>query len=203
MKQRAFTLIELLVVIALVGALAVVIVPALYRDNPAAGMRSAEASIAGLMVKARSTAVLNRRDTRIIVSTDATRPDAYLGIVAIIVGNESKTVWTLHEEPYRLPESVRIVPNTNVPIPSGVEWPAAVKSVFDGTETRVIEGFDGSSYGFINFNAVGATSVGQQIVISPARKTPAGWEFYLPNEVRSFLLRATGNFVLLKDKESI
>lgn len=200
--RASFTLVELLTVIALVAVLSAIAIPALNREDQMAAIRSAEANIANLIVMARTTAILKRAEARLVICTDSSRGDAHCGQIAVAYENAAGE-WQLASEPYRLPLSVRVVPSSEIPVASGVTWPAAVKSSFSGSATSAVHGLDCGSYAYVKFTATGRLFAGPELMISPARKTASGFEFFMPTQVRSFLFRTTGHYVLLKDASSL
>lgn len=197
-----FTLIELLVVAALVVVLSVVVLRVTARDE-IADIRSAEATVAGMFTKARTTALLKRRPARLIVCIDGSRADAYLGKLAVVARNASGTGWEPVSEPYQLPASVRIVPDGSIPVAAGVVWRPEVHSTFGGTDAAPVTGWDCSNYGYLEFGATGGTLNGRTLILSPVRRTAGGFEFFLPEQVRVFLLRGSGHYVLLRDANAL
>lgn len=198
-RVRAFTLLELIVVVALIAALAAIVAPILKKDvNTEA--KIAESLVSGLLYKARAEAILRQQSVRLIIATDPAKPDAYLRQLAIVAQN-STSEWIIIDGPHELPLGMAVLPSASPP--SNGLWPASAVSSFGGTDTASIVGFPSSVHAYFNFAKNGNTTASRQLLLSPVQNSAEGIRFYLPEQVRIFLLRGSGTHVLMRDAGSL
>jgi len=170
--------------------------------SDSAGLRQAETMIAGLLRSARAVSVMNKTRGRLLISQDLSVPENRLALLAVVLRDESGA-WTLVGEPVRLPEPVRIVPANAVPTPAGVAWPAKIVSTFSGSETMSVDGLPTGNYSYLEFTVTGSIAVSKQLVFSLCDRSSPAPVFVALDQMRCFLLRTSGNFVLLREGSSL
>jgi type II secretory pathway pseudopilin PulG len=124
MKPRVhpvgFTLLELLVVVGLVAALSFMLISRLGGGGKSAALRSAQATLANMIIAARTKAMASGQSSRVLFHVDATstsQPLRYLRYMA--VQTQASTGWETITDAY-LPDGVFVVPGNFAVIPTGL-----------------------------------------------------------------------------------
>jgi prepilin-type N-terminal cleavage/methylation domain-containing protein len=123
-SREAFTLIELMVVIALMAGLVAFFFGGRTGMHQASALSSAQATVANLIVVARTRAVATGRSTRLLVHIDPRdwrRPGRFLRCLAVQTETETPGRWKTVTTVY-LPPGIYVVPGnfTATPAPAGL-----------------------------------------------------------------------------------
>jgi prepilin-type N-terminal cleavage/methylation domain-containing protein len=114
-SARAFSLLELLVVVGLIAVLAVTAIGT-FGKNEATALRAAQASLANLVVAARTKAVATNRPVRLLINIDVGSPDRFLRKAVLQI--QEGAAWTTLGEA-AMPDGVYVVPG-NFALPPGL-----------------------------------------------------------------------------------
>jgi prepilin-type N-terminal cleavage/methylation domain-containing protein len=119
-QHAAFTLIEVLMVLVIIGSFAVLVFGGLRGASNAAALRSAQATVGGLITVARTHAVSSGKPTRIIINIDPiTTSSASRFLRYIAVQTQGATGWLTITQ-VALPGDVFVVPGDFATLPTGL-----------------------------------------------------------------------------------
>lgn len=223
-RIRAFTLIELLVVIGLVAGLSVLLFTGLDSGGKGNALRSAQASLAGIVTVARTNAVSSGQTCRVMINIDPTSVGTERRFLRyLVVQTEVLGAWQTIADLY-LPNGVYIVPGDFADLPAGLfaEGVGAWTRV-DGTtvlrssalrenqiSTEAINAPVAEKW--VRFSIAGAGGTGQSgdLVLAsgrdraPGAYAPGESPVSLPNreQVCGLTLSAYGLAVLIADRAS-
>ena len=132
MNRRGFTILELLVVLAVMGVMIGALGFSFVGVNQS-NLGDAQRSLISLLQKARSLAVSNSVESRIIVMADSMDPDKYLRKVMLICQDKNNTkYWKIVEDDFNLPDDIWFV--SGELIPDLQDWPSEAKCLWSGIE---------------------------------------------------------------------
>jgi prepilin-type N-terminal cleavage/methylation domain-containing protein len=171
--RRAFTLIELLVVVALIAGMSAFLIGG-FRENKTASLQSAQATLANMLMGARTRAMATGCRVRLLIQADTSNPARFRRMLAVQQESVYKSdAWTITISVAKLPEGIAVLPYKNN-IPAGLyENPA------DWVKTSTT----GSSGNELHSSALYATQV--PVVIESA--TSENWDViqFTPNDTMS------------------
>jgi prepilin-type N-terminal cleavage/methylation domain-containing protein len=132
MNKRGFTILELLVVLAVMGIMIGALGFSFVGVNQS-NLGDAQRSLISLLQKARSLAVSNATESRIIVVADSEDPNKYLRQAMLIYRDKNNTsYWQIFDDAFRLPVDVWFV--SGEVIPDLQDWPSEAKCLWSGIE---------------------------------------------------------------------
>ena len=132
MNKRGFTILELLVVLAVMGVMIGALGFSFVGVNQS-NLGDAQRSLISLLQKARSLAVSNSVESRIIVMADSMDQDKYLRQVMLICQDKNNTsYWQIVDDAFNLPEDVWFVGDEIMP--DTQDWPSEAKCLWSGIE---------------------------------------------------------------------
>ena len=132
MNKRGFTILELLVVLAVMGIMIGALGFSFVGVNQS-NLGDAQRSLISLLQKARSLAVSNATESRIIVVADSEDPNKYLRQAMLIYRDKNNTsYWQIFDDAFHLPEDVWFV--SGELIPDLQDWPDEAKCLWSGIE---------------------------------------------------------------------
>ena len=132
MNRRGFTILELLVVLAVMGVMIGALGFAFVGVNQS-NLGDAQRSLISLLQKARSLAVSNSVESRMIVMADSMDQDKYLRQVILICQDKNNTsYWKVVDDAFNLPEDVWFVGDEIMP--DTQDWPSEAKCLWSGIE---------------------------------------------------------------------
>ena len=132
MNRRGFTILELLVVLAVMGVMIGALGFSFVGVNQS-NLGDAQRSLISLLQKARSLAVSNSVESRIIVMADSMDQDKYLRQVMLICQDKNNTsYWQIVDDAFNLPEDVWFVGDEIMP--DTQDWPSEAKCLWSGIE---------------------------------------------------------------------
>ncbi|MBL9215159.1 MAG: prepilin-type N-terminal cleavage/methylation domain-containing protein [Opitutaceae bacterium] len=181
-EASGFSLLEVVVVLGLIGVLAALLCGQL-RDQSGAALRSGQATLAGLVLLARTQAQAAGRPARLLVQADAGAADRFLRCLAV-QAQETAGWRTLAVA--RLPAEVRVVPGDFPDLPAGLmgtgesaDWRRA-----DGSRLRssalpagqrvlvAVDTPDPEYWATCTFSPAGTTFQSGDLVLASARLRP-------------------------------
>jgi len=131
MNRRGFTILELLVVLAVMGVM-IGVLGFSFIGVHQSKLGDAQRSLISLLQKARSLAVSNATECRIIVAGNSEDPNKYLRQAMLIYKDKNNTkYWEIVEDIY-LPEEIWFV--SGELIPDSKDWPSDAKCLWTGIE---------------------------------------------------------------------
>lgn len=132
MNNRGFTVLELLVVLAVMGIMIGALGFTFVGVNQS-NLGDAQRSLISLLQKARSLAVSNATESRIIVVADSEDPNKYLRQAMLIYRDKNNTsYWQIFDDAFHLPVDVWFV--SGELIPDLQDWPSEAKCLWSGIE---------------------------------------------------------------------
>jgi prepilin-type N-terminal cleavage/methylation domain-containing protein len=132
MNRRGFTILELLVVLAVMGVMIGALGFSFVGVNQS-NLGDAQRSLISLLQKARSRAISNATESRIIVLADSMASNNYLRQVMLICQDKNNTsYWQIFDDSFHLPEGVWFV-NEEI-IPDSQDWPNEAKCLWSEIE---------------------------------------------------------------------
>lgn len=132
MNWRGFTILELLVVLAVMGVMIGALGFSFVGVNQS-NLGDAQRSLISLLQKARSLAVSNSVESRIIVMADSMDSDKYMRQVMLICQDKNITnYWQIVDDTFNLPEEVWFVGGEIMP--DSQDWPSEAKCLWSGIE---------------------------------------------------------------------
>ena len=132
MNKRGFTILELLVVLAVMGVMIGALGFSFVGVNQS-NLGDAQRSLISLCQKAKSLAVSNATESRIIVVADSEDPNKYLRQAMLIYQDKNNTsYWQIFDDSFHLPEGVWFVDEEI--IPESQDWPNDAKCLWSGIE---------------------------------------------------------------------
>ncbi|MGA0904047.1 MAG: pilus assembly FimT family protein, partial [Opitutales bacterium] len=132
MNWRGFTILELLDVLAVMGVMIGALGFSFVGVNQS-NLGDAQRSLISLLQKARSLAVSNSVESRIIVMADSMDQDKYLRQVMLICQDKNNTsYWQIVDDVFNLPEDVWFVGDEIMP--DTQDWPSEAKCLWSGIE---------------------------------------------------------------------
>lgn len=218
-RARAFTLLELLVVVGLIAVLSFLVVGALQPGRGAA-LEAAQATMANLLVAARTKAVATNRPVRLLVNFDlggGQSPSRYLRYVALQF--QSAAGWQSTTDVF-LPDGVYVVPG-NGAVPTGlfaaadVPWTKPDGSLLRSTALReqnvVNEAVNGPAverWLAFPLSALGTTASAGDLILSAGQPRPPAQsaqgtspvELISPEQVRGLAVSQYGVATLIDSR---
>jgi prepilin-type N-terminal cleavage/methylation domain-containing protein len=132
MNKRGFTILELLVVLAVMGVMIGALGFSFVGANQS-NLGDAQRSLISLLQKAKSLAVSNATESRIIVVADSEDTNNYLRQVMLINRDKNNTsYWQIFDDSFHLPEGVWFVDEEIMP--DSQDWPSEAKCLWSGIE---------------------------------------------------------------------
>lgn len=180
--RRAFTLVELLVVAGLISVFAIVAIRS-FGGRDGAALQAAQATLANLIVAARTKAAAAGQPVRLMVHVDPDSPERFLRQTALqIYGGGAWTTLGVAT----LPDGAYVMPG-NFPLPDGLlpataqSWTrsdgSALRSTALRSENRLVAAVaapDSESWVALPFAAVGTTNSPGDIVLATGRRLTPG-----------------------------
>ena len=215
-RSHAFTLLELLVVVGLISVLALFVLGALQPGRGPA-LEAGQATLANLLVAARTKAVATNRPVRLLVNFELSRevrPSRYLRYV--VLQSQPAAGWQSVADVF-LPDSVYVVPG-NGAVPAGffgaaeTAWTKPDGSLLRSTALResnwVNEAIDGARierWLAFPLSAMGTTASSGDLILaagrprSPADSAPgeSPVELVDPEQVRGLTISQYGVATLI------
>ena len=132
MNKRGFTILELLVVLAVMGVMIGALGFSFVGANQS-NLGDAQRSLISLLQKARSLAVSNATESRIIFVADSEDTNNYLRQVMLINRDKNNTsYWQIFDDSFHLPEGVWFVDEEIMS--DSQDWPSEAKCLWSGIE---------------------------------------------------------------------
>jgi prepilin-type N-terminal cleavage/methylation domain-containing protein len=132
MNRRGFTILELLVVLAVMGVMIGALGFSFVGVNQS-NLGDAQRSLISLCQKAKSLAVSNATESRIIVVADSEDPNKYLRQAILICQDKNNnSYWQIIDDAFNLPEEVWFVGGEIMP--DSQDWPSEAKCLWSGIE---------------------------------------------------------------------
>jgi prepilin-type N-terminal cleavage/methylation domain-containing protein len=132
MNKRGFTILELLVVLAVMGVMIGALGFSFVGVNQS-NLGDAQRSLISLIQKARSLAVSNATESRIVVVADSEDPNKYLRQAMLISQDKNNTsYWQIIDDAFNLPEEIWFVGGEIMP--DSQDWPSEAKCLWSGIE---------------------------------------------------------------------
>lgn len=223
-QSSGFTLVELLVVIALVAVLSAWLLRDFGGAARAAGLRSGQSALAGIVAVARTKALSSGQATRVLVNIDpgsTETPSRYLRYIVVqtaVAGSwQTATSLYLPDGVYLLPGDFPALPNGLFPAGSGSWVRSDGTTVLRSTVLRssqiISEAIDSPTperwVGF-SLSAVGTTTQSGDLILAAGRPRPPGAmaegdspvEMINRETVCGLSLSAYGLAVLINDRDS-
>ncbi len=221
--EGAFTLLELLVVIGLIAAMSFLLLGGLAGGGKSAALQAGQTTVANLLAAARTRAMAENNDTRLLVNFESSSP-RYLRFVAVQVHRESE--WATLSTAY-LPDGIFVLPGgASVPpnlFRSGLAWVkpdgGSLRSALfmDSTTGAAVDFPVSESWIGVAFTPAGTIKriasgpppsgdrdimVGTARVLPPDGSSPgdAGIQFDNPEAVRGMRVSTYGLAVLINDR---
>ena len=132
MNKRGFTILELLVVLAVIGVMIGALGFSFVGVNQS-NLGDAQRSLISLIQKARSLAVSNATESRIIVVADSENPNNYLRQAMLIYQDKNNTeYWKIVEDDFYLPEEIWFV--SGELMTESQDWPSEAQCYWSENE---------------------------------------------------------------------
>ena len=130
MNNRGFTILELLVVLAVMGIMIGALGFSFVGGNQS-NLGDVQRSLISLLQKAKSLAVSNATEYRIIVAAYSEDPNKYLRQAMLIYQDKNNTkYWKIVEDDFHLPEDIWFIGEEIMP--DSQDWPSDAKCLWTG-----------------------------------------------------------------------
>lgn len=220
----AATLIELIAVLAIIAVLSTLVLGSLHAGGDAAAVRSAQATLANLVIATRTRATACGRNTRLLLHISPKSPlaaERYLRQLAVQVQDD--TGWKVIDTA-SLPRGAYLLPREPASVSGLLEDAASWIRPSDGEALRssafrppgssfpeaevtvAVNSATPETWASIVFTPTGTTANSGDLVLAAGRAIPPGSETPIrlqsPDAVRGAALSAYGVITLIDDRRS-
>lgn len=192
----AFTLVEVLFVTALLVTFIAGVGLAWRGGGRAVALQAGQATVAGLVASARSTAATTGRNAAVLVVAESARPGEVLRRLVVASRNPDATVWEPVDAWVELPAGVALLPpavlDEDAVVP-GEDWTGLRSHALSATT----ESCDEAVCHVLAFTPRGTfVGLGGPLIVAPAVALPPGsarpWRYEQPDAVRGVIVSSYG-----------